>query len=119
MRPQPPMVGLGEASPLHRPQGAAVMAAHRTRRLLKGWSVGRREAIRIRPRQAAALMAAHRIRRLWKVSSAGQREAIRIRRPTTLARHPGATIACELDLQGSSAILHCLMVRLTKAVAAG
>ena len=88
MRPQPPMVGLGEASPLHRPQ-------------------------------AAALMAARRIRRLWKVSSAGQREAIRIRRPTTLARHPGATIACELDLQGSSAILHCLMVRLTKAVAAG
>jgi len=81
MRPQPPMVGLGEASPLHRPQGAAVMAAHRTRRLLKGWSVGRREAIR--------------------------------------SCHPQETaIACGLDLRGSSAILHCSMVHLTKSVAA-
>ena len=119
MRPQPPMAGLGEASPLHRPQGAAVMAAHRIRRLLKGWSVGLPEASRIRPRQGAAVLAADRIRHLLKGWSAGRREAIRIRRPTTLARHPGATIACGLDLQGSSAILHCLMVRLTKAVAAG
>ena len=119
MRPQPLTMGQREASPLHHPQAAALMAARRIRRLWKVSSVGQRGAIRIRPRQAAALMAAHRIRRLWKVSSAGQREAIRIRRPTTLAQHPGAAIACGLDLQGSSAILHCLMVRLTKAVAAG
>ena len=119
MRPQPPMVGRGEASPLRLRQTAALMAAHRIRRLWKVSSAGQREAIRIRPRQAAALMAAHRIRRLRTVSSVEQGEAIRIRHPTTLAQHPGAAIACELDLQVSSAILHCLMVRLTKSVAAG
>ena len=112
MRPQPPMVGLGEASPLHRPQGAAVMAAHRIRRLLKGWSVGLPEASRIRPRQGAAVMAADRIRHLLKGWSAGRREAIR-------SCHPQETaIACGLDLRGSSAILHCSMVHLTKSVAA-
>ena len=106
------MAGLGEASPLHRPQGAAVMAAHRIRRLLKGWSVGLPEASRIRPRQATAVMAADRTRHLLKGWSAGRREAIRIR------PRQAAAIACGLDLQGSSAILHCSMVHLTKSVAA-
>ena len=112
MRPQPLTMGQREASPLHHPQAAALMAARRIRRLWKVSSVGQRGAIRIRPRQAAALMAAHRIRRLWKVSSAGRREAIR-------SCHPQETaIACGLDLRGSSAILHCSMVHLTKSVAA-
>ena len=107
------MAGQREASPRRYPQGVAVMAARRIRRLLRGRSVEQREAIRSRCPQGAVVMAAHRIHRLLRGRSVEQREAIRNRRPQ------GAAIACGLDLQGSSAILHCLMVRLTKAVAAG